>query len=75
MHSGGRSSEIFGSEFAYQDEYAVQVRMPEPPLLLADRVVGLAAEPGSMGRGTVWSETDVRQDSWFRGRVPAGILI
>ena len=77
VHPGGRISEIFGSEFAYQDEYALQVRMPEPPLLLADRVVGLAAEPGSMGRGTVWSETDVQQDSWFlhRGRVPAGILI
>jgi len=77
VHAGGRISEIFGPRFTGQDEHALQVRMPEPPLLLADRVVGLDAEPDSMGTGTVWSETDVRPDSWFlhRGRVPAGILI
>lgn len=76
-HASGRISEIFGSEFAHQDEYALQVRMPEPPLLLADRIVGMQAVPDSMGTGTVWSETDVRADSWFlhRGRVPAGVLI
>jgi len=51
--------------------------MPQPPLLLADRVVGLHAVAGSMGLGTVWTETDVREDSWFlhRGFMPAGIMI
>ena len=51
--------------------------MPEPPLLLADRVTGIDAEPGVMGTGTMWTETDVREDSWYlhRGRMPAGILI
>ncbi len=76
-HAAGRISDLFGPHFEPQDEYAVQVRMPEPPLLLADRVVGLDAAAGSMGLGTVWTETDVREDSWFlhRGFMPAGIMI
>jgi 3-oxoacyl-(acyl-carrier-protein) synthase/3-hydroxymyristoyl/3-hydroxydecanoyl-(acyl carrier protein) dehydratase len=77
IHAGGRISEIFGPAFAQQDGHSLQVRMPEPPLLLADRVVGMDATPGSMGLGTVWTETDVRADSWFlnRGFMPAGIMI
>lgn len=77
IHSSGRISEIFGAEFSDQDDCTIQVRMPEAPLLLADRIVGLDAVPHSMELGTVWSETDVHKDSWFvhRGRVPAGILI
>jgi 3-hydroxymyristoyl/3-hydroxydecanoyl-(acyl carrier protein) dehydratase/1-acyl-sn-glycerol-3-phosphate acyltransferase len=76
-HAAGRISDLFGPQFAAQNQHAVQVRMPEPPLLLADRVVGLHAVAGSMGLGTVWTETDVREDSWFlhRGFMPAGIMI
>ncbi|MDQ3263752.1 MAG: 1-acyl-sn-glycerol-3-phosphate acyltransferase [Myxococcota bacterium] len=77
VHASGKISDLFGPAFASQDEHAIQVRMPEPPLLLADRVVGLKAEPGSMGLGTVWTETDVREDSWYlnRGFMPAGVMI
>ncbi len=75
--AGGRISSVFGPEFADQDGFARQVRMPEPPLLLADRVTGIAAEAKSMGLGTIWTETDVRPDSWYlnEGRMPAGIMI
>lgn len=77
VHAGGRISEIFGAEFAQQDVHEVQVRMPEPPLLLADRVTGIDAEAGSMKKGTVWTETDVLPESWYlhRGRMPAGVMI
>lgn len=78
IHASGRISEIFGPLFAQQDDYPVQVRMPEPPLLLADRCTGIDAEPGSMGKGTCWTETDVRADSWYLqhdGHMPAGIMI
>jgi hypothetical protein len=61
VHAGGTISQIFGPLFAQQDVHSVQVRMPEPPLLLADRVTGIAAEAGSMKKGTVWTETDVRE--------------
>jgi acyl transferase domain-containing protein len=76
-HASGRVSDAFGPAFRDHDDYARRVRMPEPPLLLADRVTGLEAEPGSMGLGNVWTETDVRDDSWYlhAGRMPAGIVM
>jgi acyl transferase domain-containing protein len=75
--AGGQISSVFGPLFEQQDHYAVQVRMPEPPLLLCDRVMGIEGEAGSMGTGTVWTETDVHHDSWYlhRGRMPPGIFI
>jgi 3-hydroxymyristoyl/3-hydroxydecanoyl-(acyl carrier protein) dehydratase/1-acyl-sn-glycerol-3-phosphate acyltransferase len=75
--AGGRISDVFGPAFARQDGYHRQVRMPMPPLLLADRVTGIDAEAGSMGLGTIWTETDVRADSWyvFDGVMPAGVMI
>ena len=75
--AGGQISSVFGSLFEQQDQYEVQVRMPQPPLLLCDRVMGIEGEAGSMGTGTVWTETDVHQDSWYlhRGRMPPGIFI
>ncbi len=76
--ASGEISSVFGPKFRPQDGYARQVRMPEPPLLLADRVTGIDAEPLSMGTGTIWTETDVRNDSWYldgAGRMPAGVMI
>jgi len=77
IHASGRISEIYGPMFEKQDGYARQVRMPEPPLLLADRVTGIDAKPGVHGAGIMWTETDVQHDSWYlhRGRMPAGIMI
>jgi acyl transferase domain-containing protein/3-hydroxymyristoyl/3-hydroxydecanoyl-(acyl carrier protein) dehydratase len=77
VHAGGRISEVFGPDFAFQDGFARQVRMPMPPLLLADRVMSLDAEPLSMGKGSIVTETDVAADAWYlhRGRMPAGVMI
>ncbi|MCP4674116.1 MAG: beta-ketoacyl synthase [Deltaproteobacteria bacterium] len=73
----GKVSSVFGKMFVRQDEYDIQVRMPEPPLLLCDRVLGIEGEPGALGLGTIWTETDVKADSWYlhNGRMPAGIFI
>ncbi|MEQ1567194.1 MAG: 1-acyl-sn-glycerol-3-phosphate acyltransferase [Myxococcota bacterium] len=70
-------SKVFGPQFALQDDFPRQVRMPEPPLLLADRVVGLDAEPGSMKTGVIWTETDITWDAWYLhdGSMPAGVMI
>lgn len=75
--AGGKISSIFGPLFEQQDGYERQVRMPEPPLLLADRVLGIEGEPGTMGTGTIWTETDVTESSWYlhEGRMPAGIMV
>src|SRR5262249_50051301 len=75
--ASGTISSIFGPTFAAQDAYVRQVRMPEPPLLLADRVLGIEGEPGKMGLGTIWTQTDVTEGAWYlhQGRMPAGILV
>ncbi|MBD8525375.1 type I polyketide synthase [Pseudomarimonas arenosa] len=77
IHAGGAISSLFGDKFKHQDAYARQVRMPLPPLLLADRVTGIDAEPDSMRTGRIWTETDVRPDAWYlhHGRMPAGVMI
>ena len=77
VHASGRISDIYGPAFSVQDNYSRQVRMPEPPLLLADRLLGIDAEPATNGTGTLWTETDVTADAWWlhQGRMPAGIMI
>lgn len=77
IHSSGRISELFGPLFKAQDQHALQCRMPEPPLLLADRVTGLDAKAGELGTGTIWTETDVSAGDWYLndGYMPAGFMI
>jgi 3-hydroxymyristoyl/3-hydroxydecanoyl-(acyl carrier protein) dehydratase len=75
--ASGKISSVFGPKFEVQDAFHVQVRMPEPPLLLCDRVLGIDGEPGTMAQGIIWTETDIREDSWYLhcGRMPGGIFI
>nr|QEP18573.1 Pfa3 [synthetic construct]QEP18577.1 Pfa3 [synthetic construct] len=75
--ASGNISSVFGPAFADQDGFHRQVRMPMPPLLLADRVTGIAGEHHAVGTGTIWTETDVTTESWYlhEGRMPAGIMI
>ncbi|WP_460446954.1 beta-ketoacyl synthase N-terminal-like domain-containing protein, partial [Angustibacter aerolatus] len=83
--STGRVSGVLGPAFAALDDVVVQTRMPAPPLLLADRVTGIDADAGVLAvpepapaTGTLWTETDVRADSWYldaTGRMPAGLMI
>jgi len=77
MHANGRISQVFGPGFADQDALRRRVRMPEPPLLLADRVVRLEAQPLSLGTGVVWTETDIAPGAWYLhdSRMPAGIMV
>jgi acyl transferase domain-containing protein/3-hydroxymyristoyl/3-hydroxydecanoyl-(acyl carrier protein) dehydratase len=53
-------------------------RLPEPPMLLVDRVTGIDGAPAAMGTGTIWTETDVTPDAWYldpTGRMPAGLMV
>ncbi|HEY1909448.1 MAG TPA: beta-ketoacyl synthase N-terminal-like domain-containing protein, partial [Vicinamibacterales bacterium] len=70
-------SAVLGDLFKRQDGFARQVRMPEPPLLLADRVTGIDATPGVLGEGTIWTETDVAEDAWYvhAGHMTPGVMI
>ena len=75
--ASGKISEVFGPLFEQQDGYDLQVRLPEDPLLLADRIVGIDCEPGVLGKGTMWTETDVTEGAWYlqSGHMPGGITI
>lgn len=75
--SSGVISTQFGDWFKPLDQYHRVIRMPEPPLLLADRVIKITGEPGKLGKGTIWTETDVTDHAWYlhQGRMPAGIMI
>jgi PfaB family protein len=75
--ASGPLAPLLGPLFAEQDGFRRVVRMPEPPLLLADRVLGIEGEPYSMGLGTIWTETDVTADAWYlhEGRMPAGLVV
>lgn len=40
-------------------------QLPEPPMLMMDRVTEISADAGAHGRGHVVAELDVRPDLWF----------
>jgi acyl transferase domain-containing protein/3-hydroxymyristoyl/3-hydroxydecanoyl-(acyl carrier protein) dehydratase len=76
--ASGRIADVWGEQFAVQDGFRRQVRMPEPPLLLADRVVSIDATPGVLEKNrTIVTETDLTKDLWYlhENRCPAGVLI
>ena len=75
--ASGTISNYFGEWFKPLDQYERLIRMPEPPLLLADRVIKIKAEPASLKTGSIWTATDIKEEAWylFQGRMPAGIMI
>ncbi|MCB9228582.1 MAG: hypothetical protein H6618_03135 [Deltaproteobacteria bacterium] len=77
QHSRGSISELFGSQFRDLDHYKRLVRMPQPPLLLADRVLKMEGVPGSMGQGMIRTETDITDDGFrcFHGYMLPGLLV
>ena len=77
VHAGGDISQIFGELFIPQAAYRRQVRMPEAPLLLTDRVTRLEGQAGSLSKGLVCTQTDVIDGAWYlhQGRMPAGIMV
>ncbi len=77
IHAAGKLSQIFGPEFAPLDDYPIRVRMPRPPLLLADRVLEIEGVPAQMGKGRIVTETDVSAKAWYASDncMPAGVMI
>ena len=75
--ASGKISSVFGPLFEKQDKYKVQVRLPESPLLLVDRITGIDAEPGVLGKGVIWTETDVSnyKEYLYGGYLPGGLTI
>ncbi|MEL7470637.1 MAG: bifunctional 3-hydroxydecanoyl-ACP dehydratase/trans-2-decenoyl-ACP isomerase [Paracoccaceae bacterium] len=40
-------------------------QLPEPPMLMVDRITSITADGGPDGKGQVVAEFEVREDSWF----------
>ncbi len=75
--ASGPISAVLGREFEPLGAFPRVVRLPAPPLLLADRVMSIEGRALSMQAGSITTETDVRADAWYmyRGRMAPGMMI
>lgn len=73
----GRVADVLGSRFEVVDTYPVRVRLPEPPLMLVDRILSISGTKGTPGKGEIVTEHDVLPDAWYLdgGRTPFSIAI
>ncbi len=78
----GSIGKMLGSEFADIDQYSTRVRLPDEPLMLADRILeiegvedSLKDDPNTNGR--VVTEHDVLPGAWYldQGRIPTCIAV
>ena len=60
--TGGSPSKVWGKRYEVLDSLAVRARMPMPPFLFVDRVVGIDAEFGELRPSWIETETDINDD-------------
>jgi acyl transferase domain-containing protein/3-hydroxymyristoyl/3-hydroxydecanoyl-(acyl carrier protein) dehydratase len=61
----GSIGAVLGATYAEADHHPTRVRLPDEPLMLVDRVLSIAGEPGSMGSGRIVTEHDVLPGAWY----------
>ncbi|OQY27421.1 MAG: hypothetical protein B6244_10640 [Candidatus Cloacimonetes bacterium 4572_55] len=73
----GSVANLLGSEFAEVDNHLTRVRLPDEPLMLADRIISVHAEPRSLTSGTVITEHDILPGAWYLdcNRIPTCIAV
>lgn len=73
----GLAQNVLGPEFADVDTYEVRVRLPDEPLMLADRIMEVNAAKGVLGPGSMITEHDVKPDAWYLdgGHAPVCIAV
>ena len=73
----GEIGRVLGPLFADVDAHPTRVRLPEGPLMLVDRVLGIEGEPKGMKSGRVVTEHTVRGDRWYldAGRCPTSVTV
>ncbi|MBI5597819.1 MAG: type I polyketide synthase [Elusimicrobia bacterium] len=73
----GKIGAVLGEAFAHVDSYPTRVRLPDEPLMLADRITAVSGTPNSMGSGAVTTEHDILPDAWYLdgGRIPTCIAV
>lgn len=73
----GSIAAVLGPEFAEVDQYPTRVRLPDEPLMLADRIVTVEGEPRRLTSGRVVTEHDVLPGAWYLdgNRIPTCIAV
>lgn len=73
----GKAGNALGSDFDIIDTYPVRVRLPDEPLMLVDRIMGIQGEKLSLQSGTIITQHDVTENAWYLdgGRAPVCISI
>ena len=78
----GKIGNMLGSEFADIDQHPTRVRLPDEPLMLADRIIKVNGEANSLVKhgsasGSVITEHDVLPNAWYLdlGRIPTCIAV
>jgi len=73
----GSVGRMLGREFAELDGFPTRVRLPDEPLMLVDRIMGVEGEPRSMTHGRVVTEHDIHPGAWYLdgGRIPTCIAV
>ncbi len=73
----GKIGAVLGEAFAHVDSYPSRVRLPDEPLMLADRIVSVTGQPNSMKSGSCTTEHDVLHNGWYldAGRIPTCIAV
>lgn len=61
----GSIGKVLGPDFDIIDTYPVRVRLPDEPLMLADRIISVEGEKRSLGSGRVVTEHDVLPGAWY----------
>ncbi len=76
-YARGSIGKVLGAAFAHVDAYPTRVRLPDEPLMLADRIVSVSGEPNSMRAGSCVTEHDVKDGAWYLdgGRIPTCIAV
>ncbi|MCJ7772121.1 MAG: hypothetical protein MUP22_03190 [Desulfobacterales bacterium] len=73
----GSVAKVLGPEFEIVDTYKTRVRLPDEPLMLADRIVSIYGEKLSLGSGRIVTQHDVLPDAWYLngGKAPVCISV
>jgi 3-oxoacyl-(acyl-carrier-protein) synthase/3-hydroxymyristoyl/3-hydroxydecanoyl-(acyl carrier protein) dehydratase len=73
----GSIGRVLGPDFAEVDSFPTRVRLPDEPLMLVDRIVGVEGTPRSLASGRVITEHDIRAGAWYldSDRIPTCIAV
>ena len=76
-YAHGKIADVLGPRYAEIDAFPTRVRLPDGPLMLVDRVLGIEGEPLSLTRGRVETDHHVHAGRWYldSGRIPVSIAV